>query len=135
MIGYTLLKLSVTTTAVKRRAFSWMEKFPLRSSHALMVQFEGAFDGLSSLKTLDISNNDIGGELPAEIFRNLATLQSLHINHIQLKKLLGDVFVDQRNLRALWLVNNSFSSVDDFLPSLRALPRLETLEISQNPIQ
>ncbi|XP_014673287.1 PREDICTED: chondroadherin-like [Priapulus caudatus] len=94
----------------------------------------GAFDGLSSLKTLDISNNDIGGELPAEIFRNLATLQSLYINHLQLEKLPEDVFVDNRNLRSLWLANNSFSSVDDFLPNLRALPRLQTLDISQNPI-
>ena len=84
----------------------------------------GDFAGLTSLMTLDLSENSLT-ELPSNIFVGLENLSSLSLLSNSLTSLSADVFKELTELTILTLQGNNLFSLDgDIFDSLTRLERL-----------
>ncbi|MCB0278035.1 MAG: hypothetical protein KDD94_00930, partial [Calditrichaeota bacterium] len=85
-------------------------------------------EGLDSLRTLNVSNNDLSGLIPAEI-ANLSNLVSLNLSS---NNLTGSIPVEIATMDKLVKLNLSHNSLTDAIPSVTNLLVLESLNLSNN---
>lgn len=130
------------------------------SHNKLSTVTPDAFDGLKKLQILSLSYNTISRKsIVMELFKDLANLEELYLNHNQVNKFYENVFTNLGNLKILDLsdMNNGIvkpiprevfaplkSLTDlrlnnDLLPSFNflpegALPKLQKLELARNGI-
>jgi hypothetical protein len=89
----------------------------------------GAFKGLTNLKDLCISHNEIS-EIEPGAFEYIINLEILDLSHNRLHHLDSDVFGDLVNLKGIYLERNKFQYLhpDTFL----SLPNLQHLHLYSN---
>ncbi|KAM3392866.1 hypothetical protein ACQJBY_013815 [Aegilops geniculata] len=110
-------------------SFRELQLLDLSGQEANLQNFEG-LQGLSKLKYLDLSDNQLFGGIPRSIGR-LVSLEAINLNGNNMGGALQNIgFQNLRNLRELHLRSNGLSGS---LPaSLFALPFLEHLDLSEN---
>lgn len=98
---------------------------------------EDFFRSWSSLKELEISENENLVQLSRGAFNSLSSLEKLLINkNTKLSKLNENSFVNLINLKELSLRGNSISHISEITNALKLshLPTLSSLDLSDNPI-
>ncbi len=92
----------------------------------------GVFGGLSSLRTLWLTNNNQLRSLPAGVFAGLSNLKSLYMHKNRLGSLPAGVFAGLGNLESLYMHDNRLSS----LPAgvFAGLSNLTTLRLNNNDL-
>ncbi|XP_044460103.1 receptor-like protein 13 [Triticum aestivum] len=110
-------------------SFRELQLLDFSAQEANLQNFEG-LQGLSKLKYLDLSDNQLFGGIPRSIGR-LVSLEAINLNRNNMGGALQNIgFQNLRNLRELHLRSNRLSGS---LPaSLFALPFLEHLDLSEN---
>ena len=103
----------------------WLGNNNLSSLH------QDIFDGLTSLRTLDLSSNSLSS-LHQDIFDGLTSLQTLELNNNNLSSLHEDIFDGLTSLEDLRLNNNSLRSLPEGLLSSSRLPSLTNLRLANN---
>ena len=103
----------------------------LLSDENITALAAGDFDGLTSLRGLDLGTNSLS-TLPADVFDGLTALSSLYLNFNSLSSLPAGVFDELTALTWLFLNNNSLST----LPAgvFDELTALTTLSLNNNSL-
>ena len=94
--------------------------------------FPEALEFLSNVLFLDLSHNELSGDLPREVC-NLAHLQFLYLNNNALEGELGPDIEKLASLKTLNLSGNQLTG--QLEPSLSALQELEILCLSNNSLE
>ncbi|XP_059309068.1 protein STRUBBELIG-RECEPTOR FAMILY 8 [Lycium ferocissimum] len=84
-----------------------------------------------NLTSLNLANNNINGNIPYSI-AGMFTLNYLNLSHNSLSQTIGDVFTNHSDLGALDLSSNNFSG--DLPPSFSMLTNLSTLHLQNNQL-
>ena len=110
--------------------FGWRTGTGLRGSGITGLQ-AGDFQGLSSLKELDLLSNDLT-RLPVGIFSGLSSLEELDLSSNDLTGLPAGIFSGLSSLKELDLHGNDLTALQagDF----QGLPNLEELSLSFNDL-
>jgi hypothetical protein len=87
-------------------------------------------ESLEGLQTLDLSNNRLSGAIPASL-GNLTALRELRLNDNELS---GDAPSELARLQRLVALDARRNRLSD-MPSLREIPRLDTLRLEGNRLQ
>ncbi|ONK64098.1 uncharacterized protein A4U43_C07F22060 [Asparagus officinalis] len=98
------------------------------SINGMDLQYEGS---LSLLKTIDLSDNNLSGKIPAEL-ADLVGLQSLNLSKNHLTGRIIEDIGNLRQLRSLDLSRNELSG--EIPPSLGELTFLSQLNLSYNEL-
>ena len=89
----------------------------------------GDFDGLSKLRILQLSFNDLSS-LPEDIFDGLSDLSRLTLDQNKLSSLPEDIFDGLSSLRHLFLKHNKLTSLPEDI--FAGLSKLESLSLTGN---
>ncbi|CAN4083735.1 unnamed protein product [Withania somnifera] len=84
-----------------------------------------------NLTSLNLANNNISGNIPYSI-AGMVTLSYLNLSHNSLSQTIGDVFTNHSDLGALDMSSNNFSG--DLPPSFSSLTNLSTLRLQNNQL-
>ncbi|CAA2993364.1 STRUBBELIG-RECEPTOR FAMILY 8 [Olea europaea subsp. europaea] len=84
-----------------------------------------------NLTNLNLANNNISGNLPYSIF-SMASLNYLNISRNSLSQSIGDMFANHSALATLDLSFNNFTG--DLPPSFNSLTNLSTLHVQNNQL-
>ncbi|CAN4078408.1 unnamed protein product [Withania somnifera] len=84
-----------------------------------------------NLTSLNLANNNISGNIPYSI-AGMVTLSYLNLSHNSLSQTIGDVFTNHSDLGALDLSSNNFSG--DLPSSFSMLTNLSTLRLQNNQL-
>ncbi|XP_022899811.1 toll-like receptor 6 [Onthophagus taurus] len=105
----------------------------LSRNHLTSAWINGdTFSGLIRLVLLNLSNNRIT-KLDPTFFRDLYTLQILHLDHNQLETIPADTFAPMNNLHTLLLSYNRITYLDAY--SLNGLYVLSLLALDSNMLK
>jgi hypothetical protein len=72
----------------------------------------GAFQGLAKLKSLDLSNNNLGNSLDENVFQSLANLEKLDLGDNNIECLDNNLLQNIPNLKWLSLSSNKITTLD-----------------------
>lgn len=92
------------------------------------------FNDLNNLKELELNFNQIK-ELQPFLFKNLYNLETLNLNSNNIQKIYRNSFDGLEQLRKLNLGDNEITEYEDGALDSNILPKLYTLDISDNPNQ
>ena len=121
-------------TLLKSRDFSGLsslETLFLHNNYSLTSLPEDMFDGLSSLKFLNMQDNSLTS-LPEGVFDGLSSLVALGLYGNQLSTLPEDVFDELSSLTRLFLSNNELTSLSAGVFS--GLFALQTIQLGGNTV-
>ena len=121
-------------TLLKSRDFSGLsslETLFLHNNYSLTSLPEDMFDGLSSLKFLNMQDNSLTS-LPEGVFDGLSSLVALGLYGNQLSTLPEDVFDELSSLTRLFLSNNELTSLPAGVFS--GLFALQTIQLGGNTV-
>uniref|UniRef100_A0A2C9JQ02 Ig-like domain-containing protein n=1 Tax=Biomphalaria glabrata TaxID=6526 RepID=A0A2C9JQ02_BIOGL len=104
---------------------------PLSDNKLLALQ-HGTFNGLDSLRVLDLSRNGIR-RVETHSFAGLTDLEVLNLKNNQLYQLERGWLLPLTSLQRLYLSDNKISSLDDGV--FAKLPELQHLDLSNNMIR
>ncbi|KAI8782387.1 leucine-rich repeat neuronal protein 2, partial [Biomphalaria glabrata] len=102
------------------------------SDNKLLALQHGTFNGLDSLRVLDLSRNGIR-RVETHSFAGLTDLEVLNLKNNQLYQLERGWLLPLASLQRLYLSDNKISSLDDGV--FAKLPELQHLDLSNNMIR
>jgi Leucine-rich repeat (LRR) protein len=93
--------------------------------------FPGDLDGFVNLETLNLSYN-YGLDLPPNIFKDLRNLKTLYLIDDSINSFKPDTFVGLKSIEFLWLDKNEFTKIEPWY--FAHLNHLRSLSFAQNRV-
>ncbi|XP_058214306.1 receptor-like protein 33 [Rhododendron vialii] len=93
-----------------------------------------SFHGSKNLTFIDLSNNALTGPVPSIYFEGLSNLVELSLGENSFNGSIPSSLFSLPSLQQIWLPNNQFSEVSEFLPN-KSLSALHILDLENNKIQ
>jgi Leucine-rich repeat (LRR) protein len=109
----------------------WRDTIILKNRQIISVAPD-TFNGLNRLGQLDLSNNQIAGELNANTFKETPNIFWLSLANNKLDSIHPDTFKYMTKLATLLLSNNRIASLP--VDAFRVLPSLTTLYLDHNQL-
>ena len=119
-------------TGIRHESFTGLERLEILCLQNNLLSQAPSLTLLTSLKTLDISSNNLTKLLP-HTFSDLSHLSDLSINNNQLVNISSDAFLGLTQMQTLRLDSNRLQTLgNDCI--LRVLKSLSSLSLLRNPL-
>jgi Leucine-rich repeat (LRR) protein len=135
MINLECLSLySSSIRSIDSKIFSCNKRLRTLNITCLINFHENLFEGLHSLHSLDIAENEIT-DLPPNLFKDLINLNYLNLALNQIKVIPDGLFRNLENLDDLNLHGNEINLLDQCVNIFQGLNKLKALNLSDNQIE